>query len=149
MAKLSARHVVSSWAAGVLAASLLFAGPLPGSRAGGREAFDRVVFSPELLVANQRRIGLTPEQRETLVGEMRQTKSDVLPLEVEMAAAAAELIELLESPRVDEEAAQQAAARVLELERQVKSRRMLLLIRIKNLLTEEQQEQLEAIRDEE
>lgn len=111
------------------------------------DPFEGSVFAPELLIANQRRIGLTPEQREVFIREMRQTQSDLLPTQLEMSEASADLIELLAAPRVDEEAALAAARRMLELEQRVKGRHMVLLIRIKNLLTEEQQRLLQEIRD--
>ncbi len=137
---------VSRWMS--LALVALFAVEGVAAMEGGKNApFRRSVFAPELLIANQRRIGLTPEQREVFIREMRQTQSDLLPTQLEMSEASMDLVELLEGPRVDEEAALVAAQRVLELERRVKSRHMVLLIRIKNLLTEEQQRMLREIRD--
>ncbi len=109
--------------------------------------FQQSVFPPELVMANQRKIGLTPEQRLTFLEEMRQTQSDLLPIQLEMSEASADLILLLEGARVDEEAALAAARRVVELEQGVKTRHMVLLIRIKNLLSVEQQRMLREIRD--
>lgn len=126
---------------------LLTLAPAPGLAEDDTGPFRELVFSPQLLMAHQRKIGLTRDQRETVIREMQQARSELLPVEFEMTEAAADLMDLLDGPRVDEEAALAAAGRVLELERQMKSRRMVLLIRIKNLLTEEQQEQLRAIRD--
>lgn len=111
------------------------------------DPFEGSVFSPELLIANQRKIGLTPEQRDIFIREMQRTQSDLLPVQLEMSEASADLLEQLEGPRVDEEAALAAARRVLELEQRVKGRHMVLLIRIKNLLTVEQQRLLREIRD--
>lgn len=120
------------------------------SRAGagaGREPFKELVFEPELVMRHQRDIGLTPEQREVFVREMQATHSDIVPMQVEMVEASADLLELLEPAAVDEQATLEAATRMMSLERQVKARRMTLLIRVKNLLTEEQQRRLRAIRD--
>ncbi len=119
------------------------------SRARADESTDfvrRAFFSPEILMANQRKIGLTPEQRETFVRAMTEAQTDMLPVKLEMSEAAADLALLLEGPRVDEEAALQAAQRVLELEQRTKLRHMELLVRIKNLLTVEQQRRLREIR---
>lgn len=130
-----------------LMVALALAVPLAARVGVGRQPFERSVFKPELVIANQRKIGMTTEQRELFIREMQQTQADLLPTQLEMSAASAELMELLEGPRIDEEAALDAAARVLELERRVKSRHMVLLIRIKNLLTAEQQRTLREIRD--
>ena len=136
------------WPAIALALCLLAVAPPVALAEDDEDPFEELVFDPELVMANQRKIELTREQRDLFIREMQATQTDVLPVEFEMTEASMDLIELLEGPRVDEEAALEAAARVLELERQVKSRHMVLLIRIKNLLTEEQQELLQEIREE-
>ena len=133
----------------LLACSILVLTLAPaGAAARGRlDQFERSLLKPELLIANQRRIGLTEEQREIFIREMRATQSDLLPAQLEMSEASADLMLLLEGPRVDEHAALEAARRVLEIEQRIKSRHLVLLIRIKNLLTPEQQRRLREIRD--
>lgn len=128
-------------------AAFLVATSVSAREAGRYEPFRREMFPPELLIANQRKIGLTPEQRDVFIREMRQTQSDLLPTQLEMSEASADLMALIEGPRIDEEAALAAAQRVLDLERRLKTRHMVLLIRIKNLLTQEQQRLLREIRD--
>jgi Spy/CpxP family protein refolding chaperone len=125
--------------------------PQGGRQAGrgdGREPFRELIFEPELVMQSQREIGLTPEQRQRFIREVQQTHSDMVPMQVEMVEASANLLELLEPAAVDEEAALAAADRMMTLELEVKARRMVLLVRIKNLLTAEQQRQLREIRDE-
>ena len=124
--------------------------PRPDGRSDPRleqEPFRELIFEPELVMKSQREIGLTPDQRQRFVREVQQTHSDIVPMQVEMIEASGDLLELLEPASVDEQATLAAAARMMTLERQLKARRMLLLVRIKNLLTEEQQRQLRAIRD--
>ena len=113
------------------------------------QAFEQAVFPPELVIRHQRAIGFTPEQREAFLREMQSTQADLLPVQLEMAEVGAILIQLLESDRVDENAALEAATRMLELERRTKLRHMKLLLKIKNLLSSEQQETLREIRDRE
>ncbi len=131
----------------VALAAFFFVAALSAREGGRYEPFQREMFPPELLIANQRKIGLTPEQRDVFIREMRQTQSDLLPTQLEMSEASADLMALIEGPRIDEEAALAAAQRVLDLERRLKTRHMVLLIRIKNLLTQEQQRLLREIRD--
>lgn len=133
------------WAAGPLALYLILLVPQPVS--AEREPFRKEVFPPELVIKNQRRIELTPEQRETFIREMQATQSDLLPIQLEMSDAGAALMEQLEASTVDEAATLAAAERVLELERQTKLRHMVLLVRIKNLLTLEQQRMLRQLRE--
>jgi len=106
----------------------------------------RLVFPPNLVIRHQREIGLTPEQRQALIAEMQRTQSDLVPLEIELGETAAELGALLAAPRVDEARALDLTARVLELEGRIKHRRMALLVRIKNRLTDEQQMRLRRLR---
>ena len=51
----------------------------------GRDAFERALFKPELLIANQREIGLTEDQREVFIREMRETQGELLPAQLEMS----------------------------------------------------------------
>jgi Spy/CpxP family protein refolding chaperone len=58
-----------------------------------------------------------------------------------------DLLALLEETQVDEAAAIAKAEQVLKTENEVKKRQMALLIRIKNVLTKDQQNRLRALRD--
>lgn len=137
------RPLIYMLALSLLAGAALFAPPA----AAADEMFKQAVFPPELVIRHQRKIGFSSEQRETFLREMHQTQADLLPVQLEMGEVGATLIQLLEEDRVDEEATLDAAMRMLELERRTKLRHMKLLIRIKNLLTTEQQTALNEIRD--
>ncbi len=137
-----------TWRYPSMALAVLLVATAVAAREGGRyEPFKREMFPPELVIANQRKIGFTREQREIFIREMQQTQSDLLPAQLEMSEASADLLALVEGPRIDEQAALAAAQRVLELEQRIKNRHMVLLIRIKNLLTVEQQRLLREVRD--
>ena len=125
---------------------VLAAGAAGAQPRDGVGPIERTVFSPALVMANRRAIGFTEEQKRELIREMTQAQADLLPLQLEMTEARADLLELLEGARVDEEAALAVVERVMELEKRTKRRHMTLLIRIKNLLSAEQQARLEAIR---
>ena len=64
-----------------------------------------------------------------------------------MAEPAVEMTELVEQVTVDEAAAVAKADKVLKLENEVKKMQMMMLIRIKNTLTKEQQTQLRTLRE--
>lgn len=137
---------MTRWLSFLFLAAAVVAAPLVSAAQRPRDRLAGLFFAPELVMSNQEEIGLTPAQRDAFVREMQSTQSDLVPLQLDLRAAKSALSALLERPRVDEEAALAAAERVLELEQQVKKRHMVLLIRIKNLLTEEQQRHLRRLR---
>ena len=116
------------------------AAELPGA-AGNRIA--RLFFSPEQVMANQGRLELSAFQREELIREMQETQVDIVPLQARMQAATEELVHSLKgNTHLDEGRVVGLAGEVLQLEAEIKQRHLRLLIRIKNLLTEEQQRKL-------
>lgn len=115
-----------------------------GANASDRIA--RLLFAPELVMSHQAELGLTREQKNILVAEMQQTQSDLVPLQLEMAEIGGELGRLLAQARIDEEAAVAAAGRVMDLEARIKTRHLILVVRIKNMLSAEQQTTLRRIR---
>ncbi len=108
--------------------------------------FADLLFAPELIIKHQSAIGLSAEQRRTLIAEVTGAQADFLPDQMELAGMAEELTRLLGAPRVDEQAALEAAARAMELESRIKRRHLRLAIRIKNLLDEGQQAKLQEFR---
>jgi len=132
-----------------LVASFAFAQPPRAARQGHKkDRFQKLVFAPELVMAHQGEIGLQPDQKQALIGELQRTQTDLVPLQFEMREASELLARLLEPPRVDEGEALAAAERVMGLEAEIKKLHLALVIRIKNLLTEEQQAELRRLRGE-
>ena len=103
---------------------------------------ERLLFSPELVMRNQRELGLSAAQREILIREVQQAQSDLVPLQLDMAEIGGDLARLLSEHRVDEKAAVAAAARVMDLESRIKTRHLVLLVRLRNMLDREQQAML-------
>lgn len=104
------------------------------------------LFPPSVLMRHQRDIGLSGEQRRAITREMTATHKRLLELRWQLEAETAELAKLLDAARVDESTALERAGRVLELERQVKRAHLAMLVRLKNVLTPEQQARLRALR---
>jgi Spy/CpxP family protein refolding chaperone len=121
--------------------------PAPGTpMAMPRDPVAEQLFPPELVMDHQSAIGLTDAQRQTLIRELQRLQTEVIPLQFEIRSTSEGLVELLAGDRVAEEQAVARAGRLMELERQVKLEHLKLLVRIKNLLTADQQRQLEARR---
>ena len=104
------------------------------------------LFPPELVMRHQEAIALRGEQREALIAEVQQLQSDVVPLQFELSEATEKLAQLLGGSRIDEARALAQVDQIQSVEAQVKKRHLTLLIRIKNLLTDEQQGKLEELR---
>ena len=110
-------------------------------------AFEKLLFAPDLVMQHQQEIRLRAEQKQALIAELQQTQADLVPLQFEISEAAEFLTQLFEAPRVDEQEALAAAERVMEIESRIKTRHLSLVIRIKNMLTAEQQAELRRLRD--
>ncbi len=118
----------------------------PAAAQEEEDPFEDVLFAPELVMQNRQRIGLTADQWSTISAAIREMQREVVDLEWEMLETSQGLIELLEGDRVDEAAAMDLVSRVLTTENEVKELQFRLLIRIKNALTPEQQDQLRRLR---
>ena len=106
----------------------------------------RHLFPPELVMSNQRAIGLQDTQRETIMQSVRYAQAVLGEMQMRMAGEMERLVELLQAATVDSTAALAQLDRVLMHEHQVKRAHIAMLIRIRNTLTPEQRGRLEAIR---
>ncbi len=106
----------------------------------------RNLFPPELVMQHQQQIGLTEGQRAAIKKEVEGAQSKFLDLQWQMQAESEKLVGLLQARPVDEARALAQADSVMSLERTIKKTHLGVLIRIKNALTAEQQEELKKIR---
>jgi len=108
--------------------------------------FAKHLFPPELVMQHQQNLRLTAEQRTAITQGIRDLQLKVVDLQWKMQDEAQKLTELVEGARVDEAQTLAQVDRVLGIEREIKRAHMALLVRIKNLLTPEQQEALRIAR---
>ncbi len=111
------------------------------------ELMAKAVFAPDLVMRHQGEIGLSEDQKQSLIAELQGTQFDLVPVQLEISEAGESLTRLLGPPTVDEAEALAAAERVMQLETQIKMIHLRLVIRVKNLLTVEQQETLRRIQE--
>lgn len=135
----------------MLAATLALAGP--GEHAGpmhrgmmGGHGFERNLFPPELVLENRTTLGLTDDQVSAIAREISGTHDKVFPLQGSVRAAGEQLRALLDKPQADEGAVLAAASQLMDLEKQVKLAHMGMMVRVKNLLTADQQSKLKDLR---
>jgi Spy/CpxP family protein refolding chaperone len=136
-----------------LGASLLLGLPLLAAPASAQVAAKEdnplaaVLFEPELVMQHRRAIGLTDEQRDAMSRMIQELQGRVVRLQWELLDEMETLKGMLERPRVDQDRALDQLERVLETEKRIKRDHLELLIRIKNVLTPEQQRELARLRD--
>jgi len=94
---------------------------------------------------NAEKIKLTEEQKNSIKAEMEKSREQVEPLQKKLREEIEELTKLLKPAHVDETAALAQLDKVLAAEAEMKKAHLGTLIRLKNILTEEQQEQLRKL----
>ena len=105
------------------------------------------LFPPELIMQHRRAISLTDEQRDAISQMIQDLQGRVVRLQWELLDEVQQLTEILEGPRVDLDRSLDQMDDVLETEKQIKQAHLEMLIRIKNLLSAEQQARLDELRD--
>lgn len=111
------------------------------------DRFEKAFFDPQLVLQRAKEIGVTPHQRTAILDVIKKAQVELVPLQMDMAEPALELVEMIEETKIDEAAALTKADKMLKIENEVKKVQMSLMIRIKNLLTKDQQDRLRIIRD--
>ena len=99
-----------------------------------------------MIMANQRAINLTDAQRNSLQQVMADAQGKFIGLQFKMSSEVEKLQSLLQPASVDEAKVLEQVDRVLGVERDVKRAQLSLMIRIKNLLTPQQQNRLNSMR---
>ncbi len=107
------------------------------------------LFSPQLISNSKDEIGLTPEQLKNIEDLSNQLKKETQAVGQQMKAESDELLKLLSYSKIDEPSATVIIYRIFDLERQLRIDETLYLIKLKNVLTENQQKQLTDIRSKE
>jgi Spy/CpxP family protein refolding chaperone len=91
-------------------------------------------------------IGLTSDQQTAIRAEMQKMMAQFKDLQRQESAEAQALSALVNQDRTDEKAVLAQLDKLLEVENQIKRLRTGVLIRVKNLLTREQQAELRRLR---
>lgn len=112
----------------------------------GDDPLARLLFDPQLVLKHAQELGLQPAQRTTIVNAIKEAQGDILDLQLQMAERYQDLVKAMGATRVDEAGTMAQAEKVLGLEREMKQKQLLLLVRIKNALTREQQDRLQEFK---
>ena len=125
--------------------SLLLGAAAPAPQEADDKVLGKSFFAPELVLQNEQRINLTPEQRTAIAEAVQQLQNNVVVLQSRLREEGQRLADVVQRNAVSEGAALGQLDRVLAVERDVKRARIAMLIRLKNTLTPEQQEILREL----
>ena len=103
-----------------------------------------LMFPPDMIMAHQRELGLTDEQKTFMRSEINRVSARFNDLQWQLQDAMEALHDIMKANPVNEQQAMAQLDKVLDTEREIKRLHMELAIRIKNRLTPEQQEKLHA-----
>jgi Spy/CpxP family protein refolding chaperone len=127
---------------------LILVSKLGAQQPPASDPLNELMFPPELVMARQNAIGLSEAQKTYLRSEVLKAQTRFTELQWQLQDAMEGLIGLLKQSKADEAQVAAQLDRVLASEREIKRAQIALLVRIKNNLTEEQQNRLRALRGE-
>ena len=118
-------------------------GAMDGHGMGG--PLERDLFPPELVLSNQIALSLSADQIASIKKQVGDTHTRVLDVQVDLHRVTEQLNTALAGPKIDEDAVLRLASQAMDLEKQIKSAHLALMIRIKNLLSPDQQEKARSL----
>ena len=104
------------------------------------------VFPPDLVMRYASEIGLDERQKAAIKDAVVKTQAKLLDVQWDVQGEAEKLARLLQASPADEAAVLAQADKVMGFEREVKRTHLALLVRIKNLLTDQQRARLQELR---
>ena len=104
------------------------------------------LFPPELVMKYRQEINLDENQAKAIKEAIQKAQAKFLDMQWDMQSETEKLVQLLKARPVDENAVLAQVDQVLNREREIKKTQISLLVRIKNQLTEAQQNKLMELR---
>ena len=128
--------------------TVAFIGASMASAAGPKEdVFKGKLFAPNVILENQDELKLSKQQLENIRVAVVEVQGSVAEHEWDVREAYQELMAELDKSPIDEDRVLEFASAALLAENEVKKKQMRMLIRLRNVLTEEQVAFLETVRD--
>ena len=116
-------------------------GPHPGD-----DPISQNLFPPELVMQYRQELNLDEGQSKAIKETIQKAQTKFLDMQWDMQSETEKLVQLLKARPVDENAVLAQVDQVLNRERAIKKAQISLLVRIKNLLTDGQQDKLMQLR---
>lgn len=109
------------------------------------DVFKGKLFPPNVILENKAELGLSKTQFKAIRAAVVEVQSGVAEHEWDMQEAYQALMQELDEAPIDENRVLELASKALLAENQVKKKQMAMLVRLKNLLTDEQVSYLESV----
>jgi len=131
----------------IIACLMLFAGFAVAQDRGGKpDPFQGKLFAPDIILKNQDQLNLSKEQFTAIKAAVVEVQSNVAEHEWDLREAYQKVLAALDESPIDEKRVLENINDVLLAENQVKKQQVTMLIRLKNLLNDEQVAYLESLR---
>jgi Spy/CpxP family protein refolding chaperone len=130
----------------LLAAALVSASPAIAAGEKG-DVFKGKLFPPNVILEHQAELKLSKQQFTAIKKAVVEVQSNVAEHEWDVREAYQSIMAELDKNPIDEDKALEYVSNALLAENQVKKQQMAMLIRLRNLLTEEQRTYLESTRE--
>lgn len=111
---------------------------------GHRDVFKGKLFPPNVILEYQDQLGLTKDQFKAIKTAVVEVQSRVAEHEWDMREAYMQIMSELDESPIDEDSVLALVDKALGAENRVKKEQMTMLIRLRNLMTEEQLAWLES-----
>ena len=125
-----------------LMSSAVLAQGLPGKK----DVFKGTLFAPNIILEHQDELGLTKDQFTAIKAAVVEVQASVAEHEWDLREAYMKTLASLDETPIDEEQVLENVDAALLAENQVKKLQVRMLVRLRKLLTEEQVEYLQALR---
>ena len=111
------------------------------------DPFKGKLFAPNVILEHRDELGLTKEQFTDIRRAVVEVQANVAEFEWDVAEAYQSIMAELDRAPIDEEAVLEHVSAALRAENEVKKLQVTMLVKLKNLLTDEQIAYLESVRD--
>jgi len=121
----------------------------PKATPGGQPQGDLMgenFFPPELVMQNQKAIGLKEDQQTAIREEMKKTMATFTDLQWQQSAEAEAMAALVKQERPDEKQVLAQFDKLMKIENEIKRMHIAMLVKVKNTLTPEQQAKLRELK---
>jgi len=131
----------------IIACLILCSGLVMAQDRGGKpDPFKGKLFAPDIILRNQAELSLTKEQYTAIKAAVVDVQANVAGHEWDLREAYQKIMSALDESPIDEQEVLENVNDALLAENQVKKQQVVMLIRLKNLLNDEQVAYLESIR---
>ncbi len=110
-----------------------------------KDVFKGKLFPPNIIMEHQDKLGLSKEQFTAIRAAVVEVQSNVAGYEWDLREAFQRVLSALDESPIDEDKVIESLEAALRAENEVKKRQVAMLVKLRNLLTDEQVEYLRSV----